>query len=305
MTSNQNISSLDVIAFSDDVIYRLTQRDSRVAGLCARVETTSAETHTFERIGGELELTAKGRDQNTDDKAQDPTWDRRQVNIATFDMALFHEFDDLYKIIVNPQPFYKEKVVETVNKKKDAIVYAAAVGNASQITTAPDGTKVTSSVALPASQVINKDVGTADSGVNVDKLTEARGLNLVNENESRMTCIIDGESYKELLKDVKAVNGDYINGRPLTSGDLGELLGFDFTVYNRVDGAGTPADPKKVLLMDSEAVAVATGPEAVKMRADERKDKSYKWQLYVALTMAAVRLEEERVIVIESVTQSA
>ena len=123
------------------------------------LKTTPAETHTFERISGDLALQAKTRNQSTDDVSQDPTWDRRQVNISTTHMATFHEYNDLYKILVNPQPWYTRKHAETLNRKKDDIVYQAALGAASQITTASDGTKTTATVALPASQVIGKDVG--------------------------------------------------------------------------------------------------------------------------------------------------
>ena len=118
-----------------------------------------------------------------------------------------------------------------------------------------------------------------------------------------MTCFLDGRDYGNLLREVKATNGDYISGNPITSGNLGDLLGFHFVVYNHLNGAGTSGDPRKVLLMDSEAVAIATGPEQMLMRAEERADRSYKWQLYTALTMAAVRLEETRVIVIDCVNQ--
>lgn len=301
MTSNSNIRSLDVTDFQTSVMYLLTQEDSRVAGLCARVETTAGELHTFERISGDLTLQDKTRDQSTDDIAQNPTWDRRTVAISTKHMSTFHEFDDLYKILVNPQPYYTRKHAETINKAMDAIVIAAATGPASQISTDANGNKTTSTVSLPSSQIVDKDTGGADSGLTIEKLTVARETNLINENMNRMTVFLDGKDYAALLRETKATNGDFVTGNPIESGELGNLLGFDFVVYNNLEGAGTDVSPRKVVIMDSEAVAIVTGPEKLVMKTDERPDKSYKHQLYTALTMAAVRLEEKRVIVVETV----
>ena len=116
-----------------------------------------------------------------------------------------------------------------------------------------------------------------------------------------MSCFLGGREYKSLLEELKATNHDYVTDSAVMTGELGLRLGFDFVVYNFLAGAGTSADPRKVLLMDSEAVAIATGPQKLKMSADERPDKSYKWQLYTALTMAAVRIEDTRVITIDCV----
>lgn len=301
MTTNLQISSAYVDAYYDDVLHLLDQFDSRIYGMVDRVETTRAENHFFERIDSDMSLTIKGRAQQTSSKAQNPVWSRRQVMINTFDLSMYYEFNDLYNMLVNPEPQYQRQLVKTVNKRKDDIVYQAAIGDATNIATDGNGVHTTTQVALPSSQIISKDVGGADSGLNINKLKAARGLNLTNENMDRMTLFLSGKDYEDLLNDEQVINGDYIVGSPITTGSIGTLLGFDLVVYNFLDGDGQSATPRKCLLMDSQAVAVATGPEMLKMRVDELPTESYRWQLYVALTMAAVRMEEQRVIVIETV----
>ena len=298
---NQNIESTYVDTYRSDVIYLMEQEDTRVASMALK-DTGKGETHIFERVQGKLNLTPKVRLQQTDSKFQYLNWDRRTAIFDTLDVALVHEYDDLYKMIVNPSPQFQRKLAASVVQKKDDIVYAAAIGLAANIVTDPaTGVKTPGTVALPASQIVNKDVGAANSPISINKLNAAKRINNKNENQDKMVCFINAEGIEALLKEVKATSGDYINGRPIETGDLGMLLGFDFVLYNRLSGAGVSGDPHKILLMNQDAVGLVTGPEGVVLKVDVRPGLSYLWQFYLALTAGAVRLEDERVIVIESV----
>lgn len=286
MATSQNLDKVYVDAWKADVHTLYMQRDCRLSTFC-RIETDVGKEHYFDTLlAGGLTLTPKTAKQKTETKWQDVDMARRRVSASTEDVAINYEFDELYKILMNPSPLYQMELVGLANRAKDKKIFDACVNPAeSYIYGATTGT----AVPLPAGQQV------AGATLSIDVLTEVREKFIRNEMAmEKVYCILDATSYIELLKDAKAINNDFVNDSPITTGELGLRLGFDFIIYNDNKVSGTPTK-RNVLFLTGMPVGLIN-PLALRIEVDELPTDSYMWQIYMAQTLGATRLDEQRVV---------
>ena len=152
--------------------------------------------------------------------------------------------------------------------------------------------------------VVDEDFGTADSNLSFAKLNEARKKlkqNNIDMNEP-MFCIANASALAALLLESEIQSIDTNTVRALVAGEIDTFMGFKFIHYEALSGVadGTDTDPVDVLCYAKSAIGLGLGQD-IKVRISERDDKSYSTQVYASMTIGAVRIEEEKIAIIECV----
>lgn len=289
-------------------IYMLSQQmDSRLARNC-RQESQGGETDYYERLG--LAEANKITDRHGDTVHSNTPHTRRAVDLEEADYSDLIDKMDRVKLLINPDDAYVKAAVMGINRYKDDVWIAAALGNARS------GKKGTVNVALPSSQRIGATNGTASSGLNVFTLTivlEKFDSNDVDEDIPKYLAY-SGKQKQNLLNETEVTSADYNTVRALVQGEIDTFMGFKFIRSERLPvtsasittfvaatgaitgGAATiAAGARRCIAWAEDGMIFATGIDMI-VRVDELPTKRYSTQVYAAHQVGAVRMEEEKVV---------
>lgn len=289
-----NIDTAFVRQFGDEVIHLAQQDESRLIGTVKRKSITG-DRHYFDRLGPVEVMKKVGRAQPT--VLQDPDHSRRIVKIEDFVGTQSLDKQDELRMLIDPKSDYAKSLAAGMGRQWDKTIIAAATGVAEASTTS-DLTE--SNVSLPAGNIIDEDFGTADSNLTIAKLIEAKRLLDSNEvgSAERRYCVVTASQLAALLNTTQVTSADFNTVRALVAGELNTFLGFDFIrtelLENQSEGF------RQVLCYTESAIGMAMADEMT-VRISERPDLNYIWQVHSASTFGAVRIEEEKMIVIECV----
>jgi hypothetical protein len=217
-------------------------------------------------------------------------------------------------MLVNPESNYVQRQVSALQRKGAIEFMNGALGAASS------GKGGATSVPLGSGQAIDVGVGgTGNQGMNLDKLQATRELfetnNLQLDDPTNHLYFAWGPQQKrELLESEKVTSSDFAAVKALVNGTINSFYGFDFVSSNMipyatgtaanlvwnatdnpVDTAGT--DIRACFAWAKSGVIQVTNPD-LSTDVSQRKDKSNNWYAYSCLRTGAVRLEEEKVILV-------
>jgi len=225
----------------------------------------------------------------------DAALDRRWVLPSDFELPQLIDSFDKLRLLNDPSSKYLENAMNAANRKKDALIYA------SFFAAAKTGVEGGTSTAFGTNQFVSVDTGGAASGLNLAKLKAAKQILMANEvdlDSDPIFCAIDADEHNNLLNEVQIVNTDY-NDRPvLVDGRIRSFLGINFIQYERVttatdDQAGTS---KQIPMWAKSGMHMGTW-NGVETNISQREDLSGRpWQAYMAMTMGATRLEENKIV---------
>jgi hypothetical protein len=209
---------------------------------------------------------------------------------------------DKLRMLIDPTSEYAKAASMDLGNEVDRIILAGLDGDSYSI----DANDSSTTVALPASQIVDEDFGTADSNLTIPKLIEARRKLMRHSGSIRegLHCVVNASAIAALLNTTEVTSADYNTVRALVRGDIDTYLGMKFHVVKdpimlgTADGSDT--DPVKVYVYMESGLGLAVG-EDINVRISERDDKGYATQVYARMTMGAVRIEEEKVVRIECV----
>lgn len=218
-----------VEGFSETIYMLSQQKTPRLFGK-SRVESQSAETDNYERLAPTEANDVL--DRHGDTKLANSPHSRRSVILEDADWAdLIDRKDDL-RLLIDPTNAYTMNANMALNRKKDDVFIAAALG----ISRA--GKKGTISVTLPDSQklVAIADDGTGAARFNVFTLT------LMLEKFEDADIDEDTTKYfawsskvkQQLLQDTKATSSDFATVKALVNGQINEFMGFNFIRSQRL-----------------------------------------------------------------------
>jgi hypothetical protein len=281
------ISKAFVEQFKSNVVHLAQQRGSRLKD-AVRNETVTGEKHNFERIGAmdSVEKTTR----HTDTPVLDVPHSRRVVTLKDWQWADMIDQEDKIRLLISPQSEYAKTGAYAMGRRWDKLIIDAATAAA----TDGDG----ASVALPAG---NKVVH-ASGGMTVAKILAAREILLANdvdEEADPMYMVIGSGELTDLLNTTEVKSSDYNTVKALAKGELSDFCGFRFIRSEQlnVDTSGT--NFRKCLAFCQSGIGLAIGAD-VSTRIDDRADKSYATQVYMAFSAQATRIEEEKVVEVQA-----
>jgi hypothetical protein len=294
--SNQ-VNNAFVQQFADSLIQMAQQNGSRLQSTVTVKSVTGKYAH-FDRLAATAAVKRTSR--HGDTPQIDTPHSRRRLILEDYEWADLIDNQDELRMLVDPTSMYAKNGADALGRTMDAIIRDAAVGNARSISS----TDTSTNVAFDTTMVVDEDFGSADSNLTFEKLNEARKKlkqNNIDMNEP-MFCIVNASALASLLTESEIQSIDTNTVRALVAGELDTFMGFKFIHYEDLTGVadGTDTDPVDILCYAKSAVGLGLGQD-IKVRISERDDKSYATQVYASLTAGAVRIEEEKIAIIECV----
>lgn len=173
------------------------------------------------------------------------------------------------------------------------------LANVAEVTTAgseaPQGiTSPYAYVALPAANTITPSAGTTITEA-LDEVLDALNKKDVDLSANPVICYTTSDAEKLLFQDPRYDNWNNMGTQVLSSGALTPYRGIKFVHLSDADvwNHGT-----KCLVIAGKPICVGIWSD-LKTVISERPDKSYAKQIYTCMSMAAARLDEERVFVLD------
>lgn len=233
--------------------------------------------------------------------------DRRWCEPTDWEWADLIDQQDRLRMLIDPQSAYTLNGVMALRRAQDDAVLEAFYA------TAKTGQKGATSTSFPTStNVIDAAIGSSgDTGMNVAKLRATRKLFMsyhVDFDTEQLYILLTSDEHDDLLAETQVINMDY-NDRPiLRDGKIDRFLGFEiktmeFTDSVYYDSASSMADTAGTTVYCPSWVRSGMHLgiwNDVVTRVSERADKSYATQVYVKGTYGATRVEENKVVRVES-----
>lgn len=291
--STSTLPVAHVRQFSDSVIMLAEQKESKLLPHVT-MKRVNADYAYFDRMAG-IELIKKTtRHQET--PIGEIEHSRRRVFVETYHRAVLIDKDDTDRMVIDVQGPYVQRLGSACGRLYDRVIVSALVGNAVSV----DEDLAGSNVALPSAQIIEEDVGTANSNLNIDKLLRARRLMHEANVDVSPIMVVSPKMLEALLGTTAVQSADYNSIKALVNGELNSFCGFQFVRYNELPGTSIEADPTLAIAFSKDALGFAMSRDK-EVKISERQDLSHSRQVYIATSAGAVRLEEEKVVAIQCV----
>lgn len=303
------ISTAMVNTFSSNVYHLSQQKDSRVWSLFGRKETVRAEEAYFDRIGTTEAMEKISR--NADTTYVDVPYDRRRLTMRDYFWATLVDKEDKLRLIHSPESEQAKAARYAMARKMDDIGVAALLG------TVYTGKTGSTPVALPDSQklVAHNEAGNALDYFNLTTLQELKmKFDAAEVEDENRHILLTSANLNSLLQEDKLTSSDYAAVKALVRGEINSFYGFQFHRYERLpvltssittadftdgsigDGAGViPVGSTRTIAFASSAMIAGIGADAT-ARVTEMPNKHYANQVYMSMTLGAMRMEEVKVV---------
>jgi hypothetical protein len=308
--ASQNISTAFVKQYGSTIDMLLSLQGGRFTGKCLE-ESIQGEEKYFDQLGS---VTANEViDRYGDSPENDISHDRRRVTATPYDVGLMLDRFDKVQMLINPESEYVQRQVQALNRKRDIEFMKGLLGSAA---TGKNGT------GTPATLAAANTVANASAGMTLAKLQAAKEQlesNNVNVDDpmNKPYFAWTPKQKHELLADTTVTSADYNTVKALVSGDINTFYGFEFVDSNMIPYTTAAADETVSLTWDANdnpvdsdsndiracfawvksAARMVTNPE-VSTEIDRRRDKRFNWYSYACARFGAVRMEEDRVVIV-------
>lgn len=277
-----SVTEAFVQQFADNVILLSQQQGSRLAPVVRVKNGVVGKRTSFERIGATSMQKRTSRHANTPLVSTPHT--RRWANMEDYDWADLIDNLDEVKMLVSPESPYAQNAGWAAGRTKDDLIITALNG------TAVTGEEAGGTQVLPAGQ----KVAAAAAGLTLIKIrSTAKIMNLSEILAEDRFFVHNAESLDDLLGDTTVTNADFNSVRLLMSGDITSFMGFTWIRSERL--AILTGTTRANLAFQKNAIGLAVGVDQA-TRISERADKNFATQVYLSLSIGAVRIEDEGVV---------
>lgn len=232
-----------------------------------------------------------------DTRISDQVMAKRWIRPQQYDCAkLVDEFDEQFlgEVVLPTSPIIQSHAAAYA-RTCDKVIIDALGGAAS---TGPTGIVQT---ALSAGQKIGPNFvesGTpgANLGLTIGKLRAAKFLfdsNEVDEEEERI-LVVSAKQLQDLLRTTEATSADYNTVRALVDGTLNTFMGFKFRRSQQLPFQASTTDIRLCYAYVKSGIVLAE--RGLKTHMDVRADLSHSLQIRSVASLAAVRMEEKKVV---------
>lgn len=276
------ITEAFVEQFGETVIMLSQQMGSVLGGAVRMKSGVIGKRTSFERIGATSMQVRTTR--HSDTPLVNTQHSRRWANLSEYDWADLIDEPDELKMLISVQSPYAINAAWAAGRTKDDIIITAALG------TAVTGEEAGGTQVLPAGQ----KVAAASAGLTLAKIREA--AKILNQNEvmpSERYAAHNAESLDDLLGDSTITSMDFNAVRLLMNGDIKAFMGFEWLRTERLTNDGS--SNRQNIFWQKNAVGLAVAAEP-RTRIDPRPDKNYATQVYLTMSLGAVRIEDAGVV---------
>lgn len=254
------------------------------------VENPVGERHYFELYNTNAAM-QEVLVRNADVNVTDTQFERRAVDLRSFEDAKFINKFDMVQMLIDPMsPIVQAQAAQMGRQIDDLIINAAYA----DMKTGKSGTGTSSPTTAIAIDSWAYGQGTGNSNMTISKIIEANVA--FNNSDVAMEdryLVLDPVNHGKILAAAEATSADFVSSRNLETGRIDGLVGFKLIEHTGIptDGSGY----RRCFAFQKTGMALAITKDAMS-RITERDDKSgYPWQAYICLQMEATRLENTKV----------
>lgn len=258
--------------------------------MAVRQETVRGSTHNIERL---QEVAAI---QKTQRHAITPILDaphsRRILTMNDYHWADAIDEEDKLRLIIAPESEYAIAGSSAMNRQWDQLIIDAFTADA------VDGDGNTIAFNGNATET-NQDLQIVHgaTGMTIDKIASAAQiLNSYDNSNSDRYLAMSSLDLQDLLNTTEATSSDYNSVQTLVRGDIDTFYGFKII---RTELLPVAVDVTSCFAWVKNAMCVGIGRDVV-TRVDQRPDLSYAWQVYLAFTGGATRVDDRGVVEIQT-----
>jgi hypothetical protein len=266
-------------AYSRNIMQLAQQKYSKLLNTVYIKPDIKGKTFFQDQIG-EWSMEAKaGRNSATPNN--DPALDRRMGTLVTYHDARLLDRSDELRCISDPRSSYTIAAAQSIGRQIDDIIIAAAAATAYYGETGSSSVTNSNIVLVTAASISLARI------VAVKKALDDKDVDMEDRYFVTNTTILNN-----LLKVSEATSADYASVKALIRGEIDSWMGFKWIMTTRIGSTNIGLAYQKTGI----CLGIAEQPT---VRTDERTDLSYSWQIYYELDMGAVRLEENKVVLIQ------
>lgn len=298
MVNENKITAAFVIQYADTYDVAAKQNESRLLKTVVNRGTIEGESFTINDMG-QVEMNAAGN------RFGDTVWTIPDTGVRTalmsdYDLFIPIESRDLPKLKANPSDKYMKNLMFARNRKTDDIIYQALVGGIPRTTVSDAGVKSTTTVQLPASQIILNNFGSLKQ-----QIIKAKSIFRSNEcdefNGETLNILYTSKMLEMILGDTTLTSADFMAVKMLQEGAVaGKWLGVNWIPYEKLNAGantGSAADLRTVMYAGS---AVHFGDAAITgFDISKRPDKKNISQVGGVHSFGAGRANELKVVAID------
>lgn len=303
---SQLVTEAQVVQFGANIYMLSQQRGSKLRAF-VRQETIKGKSRAFDRIGLVEAQDRVGRHSNT--PQMDTPHSRRWCFLADKEWGDMIDDQDKIRMIQDPQSEYMLAAMWALGRKIDQTIIKAA--DATVVT----GEEADGTATHPNAQKVACTTGAALSNLNVNSLRLIRQKFWDNDvdEEIPLHIAVKGSQLVSMLSQTEVTSADYNNVKALVEGRVDSFMGFKFHRTNQLQtqtatlaasvtdgsvggGAGDVNGFRKVVAWAQDGLILGVGQD---MTAEVGKDptKSFNTRMYAKMSVGAVRMEEEKVVI--------
>lgn len=288
-----NLINLQVSQFSTNFQLLLQQQGSRLRHTVMSGNHVGKQASPIDQMGAIEMQPAIGRFAPMG--RVDAAVDRRWVFPSDFDLPQLIDSLDKLRLLQDPQSSYVQNAVQAAGRQIDKLIIAAAIG------TAKTGESGGTSTILPTAQkVVVGFGGASDSGLSVAKLREAKRLLMaanVDVTKEELYLPLGATQHDNLLAETQIISSDFNGGdRPvLKEGKIERFLGINF-IHTELAATNLVAGDVTLPLYAKSGMYLGIWNDIITKLSERNDLQNIPWQIYIAMTMGATRLEETKVV---------
>ena len=294
------IDQVTALQFSATLQTLSQQKESKFAMRVRQERVSNAEHAYFDTIDA-YDDPAQKADRHGDTPLSEATFARRKVTPWLWEAGTLLDKYDMDRMLADPQGPVVQAHAMSLGRKKDDLIYAAALGSA---TIGKNGGDTVTYIAEASS--INGDgtvcaLGTLATVETVADMTLAKILTMTqifNESDVDPSIpkhwAVSPKCIADMLDIEEIGSADYNTVKALQQGKMDTYAGFSFFWTNRLDKDAATSTAWRTIAWAQDGIILATIGD-INTAITQRPDKRNYTQIYSNMDLGAVRMEGAKV----------
>ena len=284
-------------AYAANIMQLAQSKYSKLMPIVYMKPNVKAKTFFQDQIGKWAMSTKGGRNVQTPNN--DPTLGRRMGTLVDYhDNRMLDRGDEL-RMISDPRSAYTIAAAAALGRQIDTVIANKILSSANTGETG-SGTITLGTTSIAAHVNPSGTVTGTPATLTFNRVRNVkRVLDLEDVEMEDRVFVVSPHAMDHLLNTTQATSSDYAAVKALVRGEIDTWMGFKWIVSTNLSSSGTITS---CFAMQRYALCLALGSEPI-VRTDERADLSYSWQVYYELNIGAVRLEEARVVQVDTTSE--
>jgi hypothetical protein len=277
------LNKLYVKSFERRVRQLAQQVDARLRPWCQE-NGEAGSTHNWPRMAAQS-FASKATTGRIATPANDSVWSNRVSVVGTYHGGDTSEVEDINQLLIDPNSNVVTVLGAAAKRTTDDVIIAAAGGNALD--------EAGGNTAFTAGQTVGDYSGELDflATTSVAELFLSHDI----EPEEPKCFVIGPKQAQKILHLVQATQQFYVGNALalISTGFVKNWMGFDWIMSNRL--LAPQATERQCFALTRKGMGLQVSKD-IWTRVAEDPSISFAWRIYAAMTMGAVRVEDEHIV---------